>query len=189
MYPTPICRMFGPLYKQLEGGGYSAMLHDLLRHPLGDFHPRRFPRTDMLVDQQSRSLKPMDTWWVELLETGILWGAPKARPDLAASNEFEIDEVVLDDYGDRRSRFRKIKGLYAQAREIVPRLRNESDLALAHFLVEMGCVNDNHCGAKRTKRGWKFPDLESARTLWEGRFPSWKWRNPFLAAWDAAEDI
>jgi hypothetical protein len=182
-------KWFGPLYEQMEGGGYGAMLYDLLRHPLGDFHPRRFPRTDMLLDQQARSLKPEDTWWVELLETGVLYGNTRARPDLAASNEFEVEVETMDAYGNRRTRLRKIKGLYDQAREISPRLRNTSDHTLGNFLAGMGCSNDNHCGPKRTKRGWKFPDLDSARTKWEERFPSWKWRNASLDDWEASEDI
>jgi hypothetical protein len=179
---------FTPLYKQLESGGYGAMLYDLLRHPLDDFHPRRFPKTEMLLDQQTLSLSSEDKWWVELLETGILWGSTKNRPNLAASNEFEAEEEIRDGYGGFHIRRRRIKGIYDQAREISPGLRNESDHALGHFLGKMGCVNDNHCGPKRSKRGWKFPDLDSARTKWEERFPTWKWRNPDLAEWEASED-
>jgi hypothetical protein len=179
---------FGPIYTQLESGGYGAMLYDLLRHPLGDFHPRRFPKTEMLLDQQTLSLSPEDTWWVELLETGVLWGSEPDRPNVAASNEFEVEKEFTDKFGNHRSRLRKVKGLYDQAREISPRLRNQADHALGHFLVKMGCVPDKHCGPNRLRRGWKFPDLESARSQWEERFPGWKWRNPNLLEWEAPED-
>src|SRR6266487_2723713 len=60
---------FTPLYAQLESGGYAAMLHDLLRRDVRDWHPRKFPRTDALVEQQRHSLSALDSWWVELLET------------------------------------------------------------------------------------------------------------------------
>src|SRR5262249_14699451 len=36
---------FGPLYQQLKTGGYEAMLHDLLRHELGGWHPRQIIMT------------------------------------------------------------------------------------------------------------------------------------------------
>jgi hypothetical protein len=55
---------FGPLYEQLQNGGYAAMLYDLLRHPLGDWHPRDVPMTDALREQQTRSMDPLDVWVV-----------------------------------------------------------------------------------------------------------------------------
>jgi hypothetical protein len=179
---------FDPLYAQLESGGYGAMLHDLLHHPLGDFHPRRFPRTTTLLDQQAHSLSPEDTWWVELLETGIVWGAKPGRPDVAVSNEFEFEENTKDIYGNHRARHRKVKGLYDQARETSPRLRNHSDHSLGRFLSSVGCVTDKHCGPSRTKRGWKLPPLMDARAQWETRFPGWQWSDKNLSDWEAKDD-
>ena len=55
---------FAPLYEQLRNGGYEAMLYDLLRVELGDWHPRDIPRTAALQDQQRHSLNPLDAWVV-----------------------------------------------------------------------------------------------------------------------------
>ncbi len=74
-------KWFGPLNAQMDGGGYAAMLFDLLRMDLGDWHPRRVIRTEALVEQQSRGLGPEDAWWCELLQTGVLWGANPLRPE------------------------------------------------------------------------------------------------------------
>lgn len=49
---------FTPLYQQLEAGGYAAMLHDLMHHDLGDWHPRHIPMTEALREQQLQSLEP-----------------------------------------------------------------------------------------------------------------------------------
>jgi hypothetical protein len=179
---------FDPLHKQLDSGGYGAMLYDLLRRPLGDFHPRRFPKTEMLRDQQALSLSYEDTWWVELLETAVLWGATSDHPNTAVSNEYEIETEISDGFGSRHTQRRKAKGLYDQAREISPRLRNHSDHAFGRFLIKMGCTPAKHLGPTRSRRGWSFPDLDSARTKWEEPFPEWKWRNPDFLAWEASSD-
>lgn len=55
---------FGPLYDQLNNGGYGAMLYDLLHRDLGDWHPRRLPKTNNLSSQQALSLSSFDSWWV-----------------------------------------------------------------------------------------------------------------------------
>jgi hypothetical protein len=172
---------FGPLYEQLENGGYSAMLYDLLKHDLGDFHPRRIPRTAALLDQQSESLSPLDAWWVESLTTGVLWGADPNSAHCAVSNCYE--EEVANDNGYTRTVRRK--GLYDQARAISPRLKAVSDHALAHYLKEQGCDNAHRV---LRRRGWTFPPLVECRKAWEARFPGWQWRDAGLVAEWESED-
>ena len=168
-------RWFGPLNEQMEAGGYEAMLHDLLRHEIGDWHPRRIPRTEALLEQQSRGLSPEDAWWCELLETGLLWGSDPTRPECAVSNGWEEKEE-----GFTSSRMVKRKGLYDQARDISPRLRSFSDHLLAAALSKNGCSN-----AKKVmrRRGWQFPDLSAARAAWEKRYRGWQWRDPDIPGW------
>jgi hypothetical protein len=96
---------FGPMYKQLKTGGYEAMLFDLLERDLGDWHPRQIVRTAALAGQQEKSLSPLDTWWLELLQTGVLAGADPLSPDRAVSNRYEEEEVIgTDGYGGKRTR-------------------------------------------------------------------------------------
>ena len=169
---------FGPLNAQLDAGGYAAMLHDLLRMDLGDFHPRKVPRTEALVEQQSRGLGPEDAWWCELLETGVLVGCEPQRPERAVSNGWEEDDAT--------GRKVRRKGLYDQARETSPRLRGLTDHALGNVLTTHGCTNDKKV---MRRRGWHFPPLADARRAWEIRFPGWKWRTPDLIEWHReAED-
>jgi hypothetical protein len=119
---------FGPIYKQLKTGGYQAMLFDLLERDLGDWHPRQIVRTAALAGQQEKSLSPLDTWWLELLQTGVLTGADPLSPDRAVSNRYEEEEVIgTDGYGGKRTRKVFRDGLYDQARRISPKLKGESD--------------------------------------------------------------
>jgi hypothetical protein len=171
---------FGPLYQQLENGGYGAMLFDLLRRDLEDWHPRRIPRTQALLDQQSTSLDPFDAWWVELLKIGTLWGANPGMPHTAVSNSY--DEEVTNESGYTRTVRRRC--LYDQARAISPRLKGASDHALGRYLKDRGC--DNRPRVLR-RHGWTFPSLDQCRKEWEARFPGWVWDgdDELVAEWEA----
>ncbi|AMN40182.1 primase-helicase family protein [Rhodoplanes sp. Z2-YC6860] len=166
---------FNAINKQLENGGYQAMLHDLLLRKIGDFHPRQLPKANDLTDQQARSLDPLDGWWAELLETGVLVGSDPNEPNRAVSNKFE--QKVSNVSGDRVI----IRpGLYDQARSIEPRLRAYNDHKLGAYLTQQSCDNSRKV---MRHRGWTFPDLTEAREKWVERFPGWKWRNPNLTEW------
>ena len=171
-------KWFDPIYQQLENGGHAAMLHDLLQHKLGNWHPRRFPRTAGLLDQQKQSLAPFDAWWVELLETGELEGADPEAPCRAVSNGYD-EEITDGNY----TRTAKRRGLYDQARSIEPRLRGRSDHVLGHYLVGQGCKSDRVL----RRRGWGFPVLSECRKAWEKRFPGWEWREE-RTEWSAKQE-
>jgi hypothetical protein len=53
-------KYFAPLLDQLENGGYSAMLFELLHRDLEEWHPRRLPITDALREQQRQGLSALD---------------------------------------------------------------------------------------------------------------------------------
>jgi hypothetical protein len=166
---------FEPLYRQMENGGYEAMLHDLLHMDLGDWHPRKnIPQTDALRDQQLRSLKPVDRWLVSLLEDGEL---PGRDPRLFAQS------WAKPDYSGYNPR----DGLFDLAYANVPSLQRIDPQVLAAELKKMGAIGVR-VGAKR-RVGWKFPQLSDCRAWWESRYPDWKWREPELDEWivDAGE--
>jgi hypothetical protein len=173
-------KWFDPLYAQLDNGGYEAMLFDLLNFDLGDWHPRHLARDAGLLDQQKLSLSPLDAWWVELLETGTLYGADPKDPSHAVSNKYEI-KIDVDGYQRVTTRL----GLYDQARSIEPRLRQRSDHVLGDYLSKQGCDNTKKV---MRRRGWTFPPLEECRAKWEQRYPGWQWRDPNIAEWRAEED-
>ncbi len=65
---------FGPLFAQLEAGGYAAVLHDLLALDISRFDVRAVPSTDAHVDQKTRSLRGVDAWLYECLQMGSMAG-------------------------------------------------------------------------------------------------------------------
>jgi Family of unknown function (DUF5906) len=171
---------FRPLKAQLEDGGHAAMLFDLLHRDLGNWHPRNLPADTGLLKQQKLSLRPLDAWFVELLESGVLAGSDPDKPNCARSGKWQKE---MDGGGDY-PRYIQMSGLYDQAREIEPKLRHHtSDLKFADYLQDWKCVN----GRVLRARGWSFPPLAKLRAEWKTRFPNWVWRNPDVTKWQPEE--
>jgi hypothetical protein len=76
---------FAAIKKQLGEGGRAAMLHDLRNVDLSGFQVRRVPQTEALIDQQRRSLDPIEQWWLSILESGELPGATERAPRWCAT--------------------------------------------------------------------------------------------------------
>lgn len=163
---------FGPIYQQLKNGGYEAMLFDLLHRDLGNWHPRDIVRTAALAEQQVESLSPLEVWWLELLQTGVLAGADDLNPDHAVSNRYEEEIVERDGFGGERKRTVLREGLYDQARRISPRLKGMADHVLRRYLTKHGkCTS----AWVRRRRGWEFPPLAECRKRWGERYPDTLW--------------
>jgi hypothetical protein len=173
---------FGDLEADLLSGGHEALLYYLLNEvDLTDFNVRKVPQTEGLREQRGQSLEPLDVWWVELLETGVITGSDPANPNQAVSNAYQREIKVAASYkGDASTHVRLVTqlGIFDQARQISPKLRNISFNELGGHLAAMGC----HRGRVLRKRGWIFPSLGKCRQDWVKRFPGWTWQNN-ITAW------
>jgi hypothetical protein len=67
---------FNKLYAEIKNGGLAAMMHDLMKLDLGDWHPRKdIPQTDALREQKEHSFSNEEAWWYDVLQRGELpWG-------------------------------------------------------------------------------------------------------------------
>jgi hypothetical protein len=61
-------KYFADIMKELEDGGYAAMLHDLLHYDLSNFNVRDFPETAALQEQKLFTLEGHQAWWREVLD-------------------------------------------------------------------------------------------------------------------------
>ncbi len=61
---------FGAIKKQMENGGYEALLFHLQSVDLSEFNVRSIPATEALQKQKDLSLDPLDSWWLNCLQTG-----------------------------------------------------------------------------------------------------------------------
>ncbi len=150
---------FAAIDAEMDGGGLSALLHDMLAMDLGDWHPRRDrPQTAALTDQKVRSLSGIEAAWFECLQSGELpVGKSEGESVWIASSEF-LDRLNMT------------------CRPKVPFNANHLKALLAE-------PQKNHRGkgmgfeTRREKpgegvRGYVVPPLAEARRLWnERRFP------------------
>jgi hypothetical protein len=94
---------FKALHKQIAEGGAEAMLYDLQRMDLGDWHPRDIPHALLcnpaLQKQQGFTLPPIEQWYVSLLHDGVLPGSLANKPNTAYTKS------LLDDDPDRAGAF------------------------------------------------------------------------------------
>jgi hypothetical protein len=161
---------FDALHRELESGGLEAMLYDLLRWELGNWHPRQVYETEGLRRQKEQSLPPIEQWFVELLEEGKL--------------------LVSYGYGYGyycglvRKDFATTRALVEDAKRRVPRINGYlSDKAMGDFLRDHGCTAGKDRSGDFEQRGWRFLPLEQMRAEWSRRYPGWKWRYPELKDW------
>jgi len=145
---------FKALHAEINAGGLAAMLHDLQRVKLGDWHPRNVVYTEALHRQKERSLDPVHEWWESVLQSGVLPGQADASRAVAALN------------------------IYDRARQSVPRLKDASETRLGRFLRSMGCEGWH----RKNGNYWRFPELNEARKVWNEKFGRWQWRNE-LQSW------
>lgn len=61
---------FVSILKQMENGGYGALLYDLLNFDLKSTDVKVLPQTQALMQQKEASMGPIDTYWFTCLQQG-----------------------------------------------------------------------------------------------------------------------
>jgi hypothetical protein len=141
---------FKELNAELEAGGIEAMLWDLLRLDLGDWHPKQIYKTAALAEQKQHSLRGLDAWIEMILQQGA------------------VPKVCSSKYPNRCLS----EDLLASAREF-DRFTNKSRIARKLQDV-LGATEFNNQAA----RGWAFPSLAECRQMWEARNGGqWQWHS------------
>jgi hypothetical protein len=131
---------FNALYAELEAGGYSALLHDLLNMPLGEWHPRHdAPKSAALLEQKISFLSGIQRFWFDALWAGKL-------------NSGLITELKTGDWVLSTTALK----VYAAT----PDRQNHSAKAIRQSLRDMGLREDS---PDHTTRGPLVPSLGEAR--------------------------
>ena len=151
---------FNALHSELQQGGLSAMLHDLLKANLKGWHPRKIiSNSEGLQHQKELSLAPIAAWWEDVLQSGALPFV--ANPD----QECRAADILQ------------------HLKYAVGPSRDANSNALGRFL------RSNSVEGKHTSLGnvYRFPDLAYCRRAWERKMGQWKWREPD-AKWQTSHD-
>ena len=156
---------FAQIKEQMQRGGYSAMLHDLLTMDLSKFNVRAKPDTSGLQRQKNFSMDAETKWILHLLREGI---PESAQYDGSAHVAFPGDR----DEGRRA-------GLFTHARRDVPGLRDASTVRLADVLKEWGVTGKRYAEGKR----YVFPPLAEMRGAFDARCGPQEWPGGIEAEW------
>jgi hypothetical protein len=153
---------FDELYRELENGGYGAMLNELLHIDLGSWHPRYdVPRTRGLAEQKIESFRqnPIAAFWLNTLEEGVV-----PVPD-DTDEDWSRNAVTVD--STRKWWIVRDVNQYAKR---LGRREEVSKTAVARFLSQVGVrVHERDA---RGNRIWSIPPLAEARTRFEELFGS-----------------
>ena len=150
---------FDPPFAEIDEGGAAAMLYDLLRLDLEDWHPRyEIPQTQALLEQKVQSLDGLEQWWLAKLDSGETPTPEKNNPRWVLS-----------------------KRLYDEAVNHNLRAKYVTERQLGLFLAEKGCEHKSNGKAW----GWVFPPLYEARRAWEIRIGgTHEWLCPSVKEWN-----
>ncbi|SFI90767.1 DUF5906 domain-containing protein [Albimonas pacifica] len=156
---------FGRLWKQMEAGGYEAMLHDMLAMDLGDWTPANPPSTSALGEQKLMSADPLTQFWEQRL----------ARGDLA-SLILQVDEDVEwseeCDQALELSPAQKTALLDAAEAFVLKRRALATKVSHKALLGAGRCLGLDTTPRRRggSERRWVVPPLAEARRRFEKHF-------------------
>jgi hypothetical protein len=111
---------FAAIWEQMEAGGYTAMLHDLLALDLTTFNVRAVPVTAGLQEQRKLSLPIPEAWWHDCLARGYVFRSRLGLEDYFGRwYEDVTTEILFDSYsefaakrGERRPLSREYLGRF-----------------------------------------------------------------------------
>ncbi len=64
---------FTAINKQMDNGGYEALLYHLMSLDISEFNVRKVPQTNALREQKMLSLSPEESWWYSKLLDGRMF--------------------------------------------------------------------------------------------------------------------
>lgn len=145
---------FADLMRQMESGGYSALLHHFLNADYSDVNLRQVPVTHALVEQKLNTLSVDESWLLDLLNEGQLPG------DMDGDGIVER-AALYDDY-IKRAQKRGVNRRSAQT---------QLGMLLSRLLPGVKPKDLADRGAGRTRACYVFPPLQKARAQFLKQLP------------------
>lgn len=142
---------FAEIEKQLQNGGYEALLYDLLNEDLTGFNPRKFPNNNEAFSIKMRSADSVHKYIYEALCEGC-FDLNNSTPNAGWRDEISTDSVFKDYVGwcGRNGEKNSCKDLFSKAlRKLLP------------------SITDRRTGTQLRIRKYVFPKLEIARSDFE----------------------
>jgi Mesyanzhinovviridae DNA primase len=165
---------FGGLLKEMESGGYAALLHILLTRDISNFNVRNVPKTEALNEQKLLSMSPEEDWWYNKLQNGrILETHSKWEP-------CAIKKLVVDDFINTAKAWNVTRrGSETQLGKfmshVIPGLTTKQLMAAMEVHIGNGQFVQE---TPRRYYHYVFPTLAECRVAWEDKFGKQHWAQP-----------
>lgn len=157
---------FEPIMRQMENGGYQALLHYLMNYDVSGVDLRNVPRTEGLRKQQALNMDIYQSWWLEVLQNGYLVEGNDWRECLPTSEVNYSLKQFADHLGDRTKRSMSMLKLFL-AKALPAEWRLESRKAGIDGLTANGDMIP--CSQKQV-RVCNLPPLDICRSTFDARF-------------------
>lgn len=165
---------FGGLLKEMESGGYEALLHMLLTRDITNFNHRAVPKTEALNEQKLLSMSPEEDWWFNKIQNGrILESHSKWE-------EVVIKKLVVDDFINTAKAWNVTRrGSETQLgrfmSHVIPGLCTKQLMASMEVHLGNGQFVQE---SPRRYYHYCFPSLAACRAAWEDKFGKQVWPDP-----------
>jgi hypothetical protein len=163
---------FKAMIKQMESGGYEALLLELKSMKVGrdDFDVTSFPRTKALSEQQDYTLTYEESWWYEKLKSGDLLEGKPGWPDHVVKDALFEDWIQHAKRLNIQRRGTQTAWYHFLAREI-------GTLASKQRLVTVKDYDERGVATVRKERKYtlEMPSLARCREIWDSNHGGRNW--------------
>jgi hypothetical protein len=156
---------FAEINRQLESGGYEALLHELMTHDLSEIEVRKVPNTKALQEQKILSFNTEQEWWFAKLVSGELIEG-HGWPAFVFASHLSHDYSVYNRFWNTSTRSNSTRlGRFLKT-VCEPGHRLRAQLGGFHDVI------DERGEVRKVERPriYSFPPLEKCRAHWDANF-------------------
>jgi hypothetical protein len=143
-------RYFKAINRQLEHGGYAALLDYLLHYDYAGVNLREPPLTEALLENKIHSLSPVEKFWFDVLLRGTLAAPEAGWTGWIAKTSLHTQFIE-----------------HAQRAGNARHRGSETELGMALHKLVPTLLNERRTIANVRRTGWKFPALADCRAAFE----------------------
>jgi Family of unknown function (DUF5906) len=166
---------FADIQKELDNGGYEALMYLLLHRDISKFNCREAPITEALIDQKTKSMSDVEKWWFNILRKGQI----KFYETIDGKCICVARAILYEDYCQTMKKL-GVKSKLLQEdefgillRTFLPKVENGKIVIGGRGRPEsiIGKTRMTGPGTTTQKRPWVhiFPPLDKCRELWDFR--------------------
>lgn len=173
---------FSDMQKQLDNGGYEALLYYLQSVDLTDFDVRRIPQTDALNEQKLLSMTQDEEWWFQKLNDGRLLDSDSEWTRFVQTKELERD---FTKYADTWKFTRR--GNATQLGRFLTRISPHVSKIQRRVAVSEVGDNGQEVRVHRRVYFYDFGTLDQCRQAWDNINGKQDWPDPVQLSADEIE--